>query len=47
MIRYKVFLGLLFFNLATTGTLVQAQPKRGEIIHDAEHYVLLEQHRER
>ena len=47
MIRYKVFLGLLFFNLATTGTLVQAQPKQGEIIHDAEHYVLLEQHRER
>ena len=28
-------------------TCADAQPKRGEIIHDAEHYVLLEEHRDR
>jgi hypothetical protein len=27
--------------------LAQAQPKSGDIIHDAEHYVLLDQHAER
>jgi arylsulfatase len=27
-------------------TSADAQPKRGEIIHDAEHYVLLEEHRD-
>ena len=33
--------------LTTTPGLVSAQPKRGEIIHDAEHYVLLKEHGER
>jgi arylsulfatase len=44
--RYAVFSSLLCISLVGVQA-ANAQPKKGEIVHDAEHYVLLEQHGER
>jgi arylsulfatase len=44
----KVLVTLLFATCQVLiGQQTQAQPKNGDIIHDAEHYILLEEHAER
>ena len=45
--RLKFAMALIVTWQAVFALQVQAQPKSGEIIHDAEHYILLEEHAER
>jgi arylsulfatase A-like enzyme len=47
MMNIRVFVVLFIAYRLLFAEFVQAQPKDGDIIHDAEHYVLLDQHAER
>ena len=45
--QFRLIASLLFLSHLMVGPLAQAQPKRGEIVHDAEHYILLQEHADR
>ena len=44
--KLKLLLTLVVSCQVLACQLAQAQPKRGEIVHDAEHYILLEENAE-